>query len=370
MEPRSFNQLCVLDKTVVKTSELLSIHGELFFYMHIPEDIVDLFPKLLPAPDALDSTFISHCSRLSSDDDSLEVGSLHLVEDEEQKNRSQKPGWACLDFRERTKDGEKVSIFMRLVEGPTFSHLLTNRCLTHKRLHVLLQSLHRLHQSSGNLQECKCSKGSAKICDNYSRKVNERLRRYKSIYAALKTTLTEEHFSRLDGLLRGYEEEKRGLHVRVVHGDPVLTNILQTTDGRVKFIDMRGMHGAQSTACLSMEGDAVYDLAKLWQSLSGYDFISRDRPLLPRDIEILLSLQSKFRDFVKLHYPRIVFRDIVLIAARLYTSLVPLHDEIDHQHKFAQRASFLARRVFESSQKEADFPADVNLMQELDLRLR
>lgn len=365
VEPRSFNQLHVSDRTVTKSSELLSIHGELFFYTHMPADIAGLFPSLLPTPDAAaDPAFASHCSLISSDDGSCEVDSLSagIVNFKVRKanHGDQIDQKCCADFFERIGSGGSIAISMRLIEGPTFSHLLTNRCITPKRLLVLLQSLHQLHKSRGDPHGCTCSARPVNIYDNYARKVNIRRRKYGLTYAELDTILTEEHFTKLDTLLRGYEDDDKGQRVKVVHGDPVLTNCLLQTDGRVKFIDMRGMHGAESDACFSMEGDAVYDLAKCWQSLSGYDFISRDKPLLEGDIDILRGLQRDFRAFVKLQYPAVVFRDVILVAASLYTSLVPLHDSAEHRRSFAEIASFLVQCVHDSvERKEADFPLNL-----------
>lgn len=362
VQPRSFNQLHVSDRSVTKSSELLSIHGELFFYTHMPADIAGLFPNLLPSPDAFpDPVFSSHYSLISSDDGSCEVDSLSAgIADFKLRKANhvdRNDQNCCADFFERISSGGSIAISMRLIEGPTFSHLLTNRCLTSKRLLVLLQSLHQLHKSRGAPHGCTCSAGPVNIYDNYARKVNNRRRKHCLAYAELVTILTEEHFAKLNTLLRGYEDDDRGKRVKVVHGDPVLTNCLLQSDGRVKFIDMRGMHGAESDACFSMEGDAVYDLAKCWQSLSSYDFISRDKPLLEGDIDILLGLQRDFRAFVKLKYPAVVFRDVVLVAASLYTSLVPLHDSAEHRSRFADIASFLVRCVHDSAErKEADFP--------------
>ena len=42
----------------------------------------------------------------------------------------------------------------------------------------------------------------------------------------------------------------------------VFSNILLTNDGQVRFIDMRGMLGDE----LSLSGDIMYDLAKVYQS--------------------------------------------------------------------------------------------------------
>jgi tRNA A-37 threonylcarbamoyl transferase component Bud32 len=52
----------------------------------------------------------------------------------------------------------------------------------------------------------------------------------------------------------------------VIHGDPVFSNILLKGDNTVAFLDMRGCLGNTMT----LAGDVVYDLAKVYQSLGGY----------------------------------------------------------------------------------------------------
>ena len=59
----------------------------------------------------------------------------------------------------------------------------------------------------------------------------------------------------------------------VIHGDPVFSNVLLTSEGKVVFLDMRG---SLSGVC-TIAGDLTYDLAKVYQSLSGYDFIIHNK---------------------------------------------------------------------------------------------
>jgi hypothetical protein len=53
----------------------------------------------------------------------------------------------------------------------------------------------------------------------------------------------------------------------VVHGDPWFANVLLTASNEVKLLDMRGLVGGRE----ALGGDAVYDLAKVAQSLLGFD---------------------------------------------------------------------------------------------------
>ena len=55
----------------------------------------------------------------------------------------------------------------------------------------------------------------------------------------------------------------------IIHGDFVFTNIIINNFGKIKLIDMRGRLGNQ----LTLYGDKLYDYAKIYQSLIGYDEI-------------------------------------------------------------------------------------------------
>jgi tRNA A-37 threonylcarbamoyl transferase component Bud32 len=61
----------------------------------------------------------------------------------------------------------------------------------------------------------------------------------------------------------------------VIHGDPVLTNILY--DGKIHFIDPRGEWDGVDT----IYGNIYYDYAKLLQSLEGYDAILNNVSITP-----------------------------------------------------------------------------------------
>jgi len=55
--------------------------------------------------------------------------------------------------------------------------------------------------------------------------------------------------------------------VPVIHGDPWFANLLWTYDEKLKCIDMRGLIGDT----LTLNGDPLYDYAKVYQSLLGFD---------------------------------------------------------------------------------------------------
>ena len=95
---------------------------------------------------------------------------------------------------------------------------------------------------------------------------------------------------------------------------------------KIKFIDMRGSIGSE----LSIYGDWLYDWAKLYQSLIGYDHI-----LLNKDIDI--EYQEKMIDFFKTKflgfYSNEDFNNLKMITKSLIFTLIPLHNN-DNCKKF------------------------------------
>ena len=58
-------------------------------------------------------------------------------------------------------------------------------------------------------------------------------------------------------LLKEYENKNMGIY-RLIHGDPVFTNIIINRYGKIKMIDMRGKLGDNNT----IYGDILYDNKK------------------------------------------------------------------------------------------------------------
>lgn len=110
-----------------------------------------------------------------------------------------------------------------------------------------------------------------------------------------------------------------------------------------------------------MKGDANYDLAKVYQSLLGYDFWIHDVEINESVELYLASLQDVFWAFVAERYPKSEARDIKVelchirfrnyfyrthsaeccqaVTASLLFSMVPLHDRPDHRTRFLHECS-------------------------------
>ena len=106
-----------------------------------------------------------------------------------------------------------------LVEGATFSHLMTSRCLTKGRFIKLLEALKAIHSTSINASGEK-SKESLDMYANGSQKVRSRLIQYEDVYKDLGSDVTATVHGILSSL-DNYESANAGYKCDVIHGDPV-----------------------------------------------------------------------------------------------------------------------------------------------------
>lgn len=206
-----------------------------------------------------------------------------------------------------------LSIQIEYVKSTSFAQLLCISCITKGRLTALLDTLLRIHSCSvGDLPE------NADVVLNYSDKVSKRYYANAGVYAD--NTL----FKTIHNALQEYEKSDRKSIKRCIHGDPVFSNVLLTPDNEIKMIDMRGMQGGVCT----LGGDAVYDLAKVCQSLMGYDIVLL-KSCRPNEQEerYLEELRNHFFSYITRNYPAVNVDDVLTVAASHLYSLVPLHDD-------------------------------------------
>jgi hypothetical protein len=302
---RSFNHMQIIGERVVKSSKSSQILGEMYFYTHLPEAIAGFFPA---------------------------VSSVSYVE-----------------------ETEMYSFTMEKLTGLTYSHLLVGRSLTPRRLKFLLHALRSIHdtpastvrkldipESLSTLFADRSVKtgGKPNIYANYSTKVRARYSENKPAYHALGADRTSKILRILTTRLDAYERENRGMPTDVIHGDPVFSNaLLDETKRKVFLFDVRSQLGSTLTTA----GDICYDLAKILQSLHGYDHVilASDEVLTAskgdnrialetivrmEDRKLLVGLQDVFWDFVDKEYEgRVRRQDVLDVMASLLFSLIPLH---------------------------------------------
>lgn len=201
-------------------------------------------------------------------------------------------------------------IELERINGINYSYLYVNKQLTKNHIDKLIHALASINASK--------YPEDINIYSNYSEKINNRLLENNQLY--IKYNIVDLVF-KIINLLKEYENKKEGL-IGVIHGDPVFTNIFETPTG-IKFIDMRGKQGNK----LTIFGDINYDLAKIYQSLIGYDNILNGIEI---DDEYRNSLISYFENKIN----KKSLNNIKLITSSLLISMLPLHS--DDEIKFSK----------------------------------
>jgi capsule biosynthesis phosphatase len=190
------------------------------------------------------------------------------------------------------------------VKGINLSYLYTNFALQVKDIQNLLHVMNGIHGFKPDVNL------SIDVNGNYSKKLEERFSQHSNRYSKI-----SQHsfilYSTLAEKLSEYEKLEK--NVCLIHGDPVFTNIISTHNG-LRLIDPRGKVGND----LTIFGDVNYDLAKIYQSILGYDFILND-------VEINFEYVQRMREAFESQFGKDDLNSIRLITASLFFSLIPLH---------------------------------------------
>jgi capsule biosynthesis phosphatase len=202
----------------------------------------------------------------------------------------------------RLLEHSKDKIIIEKIKGLNFSYLLTNNCLSENQFNMMLDSLLKIH--------------SIEITDITAQQIQKETRqklldRYKS-YDYSQFYNNKDTLDKILEFLDNYTVKS----ITAIHGDPVFTNIIVDNDNIIKFIDMRGKQGSIYT----IGGDPIYDLSKIYQSLSGYDCVLNNTTF-----SIDQKLLKHYENWVNHNY-EISMEDIRKFAAGLYFSLIPLHN--------------------------------------------
>ena len=201
-----------------------------------------------------------------------------------------------------------------LVQGLNFSTLYLNQILNEEMLDGVILLLKRLHAEKENNK-------TYFEYENFGNKFSSRL----SLYDHEKYGLSKEMGI---GIKIELEEiAKEGFKKVMIHGDPVFSNILMDTQGKIKFVDMRGIEGDVPT----VYGHELYDFAKLYQSIWGYDEVLLDK-------EVDISYKKYFIDQFEKNFKTDEMKKIRTITASLFLSLIPLHDDESKYKRYVDLA--------------------------------
>jgi len=198
---------------------------------------------------------------------------------------------------------------MSEINGITASILYVNELLTPIIFKSIMESVERIH----NVQFHNESINDINIYENYYEKLINRYNKYD--YTQFENSY--EIYTELCEKLKNYEINKYG-KVGVIHGDPVFTNIIINEYDKIKFIDMRGKIGNK----LTIYGDKLYDWAKIYQSLIGYDKILLNKEI---NVEYENKMIEIFKKFYIEKYSENDFQNLKLITKSLIFTLIPLH---------------------------------------------
>jgi hypothetical protein len=181
-----------------------------------------------------------------------------------------------------------------------------------------MNSIQRIHAT-------QCLKDDdVNIYENYTQKLIQRYEQFDySVYENSSLIYNE-----LLSFLTNYEEKDLGKRV-IVHGDPVLTNIIINQFGKIKFIDMRGKVGST----LTIYGDWLYDWSKLYQSLIGYDQILQNKNISSAYKKLMInSFETHFTSL----FSEEDLKNVKKITQFLLFTLIPLHYDDKNNDKCLQ----------------------------------
>jgi len=211
---------------------------------------------------------------------------------------------------------ENLNYKMKTIHGVDFAKLLKLNLLKNEHLQLMLKTLEIIHKSIPT--KLKKHQDNKIYYANYLNKFLSRKRH-------LDTQIIKKYnffFKIVEQDLFDYENNKLA-KLGLVHGDPVFSNIILTNEKKIVFIDPRGSQGEK----FNMYGDIYYDLSKIYQSLTGYDFIIEDNEIpkynniheLKKNFELYVVNSSFDLNLIK------------KITRSLYLSLIPLHETINEK---------------------------------------
>ena len=223
---------------------------------------------------------------------------------------------------------------MEKINGVSVSKLYISEELTTLQFLNIIDTISKIHKFNKNIMNTNSSE-NINIYKNYSDKLKKRYNSYN--YSKYRNS--EEYYNKIYNKLKLYETQEEGI-LSIIHGDPVFTNIIINRFNQIKLIDMRGSIDEQIT----IYGDELYDWAKIYQSLIGYDEILDN-------VEINFEYRQKFINIFEEYINKLYdnnlkyLENIKLITVSLLFSLIPLHDNNDNNKNCIQFYNLLEKYI-------------------------
>lgn len=152
-----------------------------------------------------------------------------------------------------------MTIEMEHIRGVSLFRLLRDRQFTTGHIDMLFDMMNVLHTTPSPSTAPTKEQVGAMYVDKFRARLSD-----ASVYPFSQTQACLEGYTKK---LNEYSQSERLTCTQVIHGDFWLSNMILDTSGRIVLVDMRGMVGDS----LTLGGDPLYDYAKLYQSLFGYD---------------------------------------------------------------------------------------------------
>lgn len=201
-------------------------------------------------------------------------------------------------------------IELEFCDGINYSTLYVNEILTTQDLDLLISSLNKIHELEEN-------NNLVYYYSNFSKKFINRMSKYNHQILGLSNEDVQKIESELNSI------EKEGFKRVMIHGDAVFGNIILTNTNQIKFVDVRGLDGEKET-CF---GNKLYDFAKVYQSLIGYDEILLDK-------KVKISYKTKMINHFENKFDIETLKKIRVIASSLIFSMLPLHNQVEKFEKY------------------------------------
>jgi capsule biosynthesis phosphatase len=204
-----YNNIHVVNNNVIKSGNADLLRGQLFFYKNIPvnSSVSAYFPKMYKNIEASDI----------------------------------------------------VTMELEYIKGIPLYTLFKHEMISVTHINKIMDMVQVLH----NTYSPVVSPSIYQITNNYINKFIKRLSN-KDLYPFGNCREIISHYLEK---LEEYCKSARLTSVNIIHGDLWLSNMILAFNGDIKFIDMRG----EVDGVLTLGGDPLYDYAKIYQSLRGYD---------------------------------------------------------------------------------------------------
>ncbi len=156
---------------------------------------------------------------------------------------------------------DTVELRLEYLKGIPMTYLLEHKLFTTAHIDRLLEILDILHTTKITINKPEIDN----IKVNYRKKFLTRMENTEVYPFYDREFIRDTMLEKLDLYLNSETISS----VDMIHGDFWLSNIILLFDGTIKLIDMRG----EVENTLTLGGDPLYDYAKLYQSLIGYDSV-------------------------------------------------------------------------------------------------